>query len=92
MNFNEAEKVRNELREDINHLKSVKMKTQQSKFNNFVKEHESHVNTLIEELESLQDEFNLFKLHTLSSIEHEEDKPRKSKCVTSPFTIYIQQK
>jgi hypothetical protein len=92
MNFDAAEQLRTELIANIDHLKSIKTKSHQQKFNSFVKKHDVLVNDLLKELDSLKEEFNLFKLHTLSTVENKQILPRAGKCVTNPFSIYVKQK
>lgn len=92
MNFGAGETLREQLKKDCIVFKSFKVKSQQGKYVSLTKEHEKHIEQLCEELEKLKDEFKLFKLHTLSTIEQTELEPRKRKCVSSPFSIYLQQK
>ena len=91
MNFDPAEELRTQLNGQIEHLRQIKTKNQQQKFNAFVKQHEVSMNNLLKELDDLKEEFKIFKLHTLSTVEHT-DKPSRGKCVTNPFSIYVIQK
>jgi len=92
MNFDSAETLREQLKTDCSSFKSLKAKSHQVKYTALVKEHEKRIEKLCEELESLKEEFKLFKLHTLSTIEQTDLEPLKRRCVSSPFTIYLQQK
>jgi len=92
MNFEASETLREQLKKDCSNFKTFKIKSQQGKYVSLTRSHEKHIEELCEELERLKEEFKLFKLHTLSNIEQTELEPRKMKCVSSPFTIYLQQK
>ena len=92
MNFDAAEALRTELNAGITHLKTIKTKSQQTKYNALVKRHDHSMNELLKELTILQEEFKIFKLHTLSTIENKQLPQRATKCVTNPFSIYITQR
>ena len=92
MNFDESEKLRDELKIDQYFLKTIKTKKGQALYSEFVKKHNHTVNKLILELEKLKEDFNIFKIHTMSQMKNKELNPRQIKCVTSPFDIYIQYK
>ena len=92
MNFDAAEELRTGINTQIDTLRNIKTKNQQQKYNMLIKNHESSINNLLEEMDSLREEFNMFKLHTLSTFEQRSEQPRRGKCVTNPFSIYIIQK
>jgi hypothetical protein len=93
MNFDAAERLRTELNGQIDHLKTVKTKTQQNNFNSFIRNHQDSINELLKELDNLKEDFNLFKLHTLSTVElKSEQHVGRGRCVTNPFSIYVIQK
>ena len=92
MNFNQAETLRDQLSNDCLRLKDMKPKSGQIKYNALIKAHDKRIEELCEELDNLKDAFKMFKLNTLSTIEQTNLEPRKTKCVTSPFSIYLMQK
>jgi len=92
MNFDPAEELRTKLNIDIEHLRQIKTKNQQQKFNAFVKQHEVSMNNLLKELDDLKEGFKIFKLYTLSTVENTDKQSSRGKCVTNPFSIYVIQK
>jgi len=92
MNFDKTEKIREELFKNCKDLKKIKTKTKQAYFSELSKNIENNIEELCKEIVILKDEFRIFKLNTLSTIENKEINNNESKCVTSPFSIYISQK
>jgi len=92
MNFDSAETLREQLKNDCSELKATKPKSGLVKYASLVKNHEQRIETLCEELTILKEDFKMFKLNTLNTIEQKQLEPRKTLCVTSPFSIYLQQR
>jgi len=92
MDFDKSEQLREDLKNNIDGLKIIKPKSKQNSYNNLVKECEKNINSLINELNTLKNEFKFFKLHTLTTLEQTEVTTKSNRCVSSPFSIYIRQK
>ena len=92
MNFNQAEKLREDLRKNSNELKKFKARSNQGKFLTLTRDQGKLLDELFNEIKELKVSFEMFKLHTLSTIEEEKKNETHTKCVTNPFSIYVQQK
>jgi len=92
MNFDNAEKLREKLKNNVGEMKKVKVKTNQAKYAKLVRLQSDLLDQLFQELNSLKVSFEMFKLHTLSTFEQEKQVQINTKCVTTPFQIYVQQK
>tara|TARA_B110000211_G_C13807130_1_gene433215 strand:- start:202 stop:480 length:279 start_codon:yes stop_codon:yes gene_type:complete len=92
MNFDNSEKLQEKLKNNVGEMKKVKAKTNQTKYTKLVRLQGDLLDQLFEEMDSLKNSFEMFKLHTLSTFEQEKQSQISTKCVTTPFQIYVQQK
>lgn len=92
MNFNRAEQLRERLKNNVDELKKVKSRTNQTQFVAMVRTQSELLTELFQELDTLKEDFTMFKLQALSKVENEKQTHVDTKCVTSPFAIYVLQK
>jgi len=92
MNFNKSELLREQLKNNVEELKKIKSRANQARFVAIVQSQSELLLELFQELDELKDEFTIFKLQALSKVENEKQTHIETRCVTSPFAIYVLQK
>ena len=92
MNFNLSEKIREDLQKQTALLKTFQVHKKQKQFTQIIKNHADCLEELFNEIKELREEFQQFKLNTLSKMEEDEKQPGRNRMITTPFDIYSSQK